>query len=105
MDNTRQVARVVAACVRAAQTALKHMFPARMGWGHVNLPGLPKTRFQHRMDPGDVDLADGRLDFLKVENRDGNYQVNADPFGLRALGEDLGMAGGEAHPRCAMPPC
>jgi hypothetical protein len=73
VDNTVQVNRVVEACVKAAETAVKGKFPARIGWGHLDIPGLAKNRFQSRID-GDVAKVDNRLDFLKVEDKAGNYK-------------------------------
>ena len=71
---SRQVARVVDGAARAARTAIDEKFRARIGWGHVELPGVAKNRFQNRLDGGNVDLVDDRLDFLKFEDADGNHR-------------------------------
>ncbi len=73
VDNSVQVKRVVEACIKAAETAFKEKFSARIGWGHVELPGFAKNRFQNGQG-GDVGLVDDRLDFLKVEDAAGNYK-------------------------------
>ncbi len=73
VDTTVQVDRVVDASVQAADTAFKEKFPARIGWGHLELPGFAKNRFQNGQG-GDVGLVDDRLDFLKIEDEAGNYK-------------------------------
>ena len=73
VDTSIQVKRVVEACIKAAETAFKEKFSARIGWGHVELPGFAKNRFQNGQG-GNVDLVDDRLDFLKVEDAAGNYK-------------------------------
>jgi len=72
LDHTVQVNRVVEACIKAAEVAVKEKCPARIGWGHVELPGLAKNRFQNAQG-GDVDCVDDRLDFLKVEDENGRH--------------------------------
>ena len=73
VDTTVQVDRVVEACIEAAETAFSEKFSARIGWGYLELPGFAKNRFQNGQG-GDVGLVDDRLDFLKVEDEDGNYK-------------------------------
>ena len=73
VDNGVQVNRIVEACVKAADTASSGKSPARIGWGHLDIPGLAKNRFQNHVG-GDVDRVDNRLDFLKVEEATGNHK-------------------------------
>ncbi len=73
INNSVQVNRVVKACAEAAGEAVRNKFSARIGWGHVDVPGVAKNRFQARIN-GDVGKVDDRLDFLKIEDRNGNYK-------------------------------
>ncbi|MDD5597466.1 MAG: neutral/alkaline non-lysosomal ceramidase N-terminal domain-containing protein [Victivallaceae bacterium] len=73
LDNSVQVDRVIKACVETASAAVREKFAARIGWGHVEVPGVAKNRFQARIN-GDAGKVDNRLDFLKVEDRNGNYK-------------------------------
>lgn len=73
-DISVQVARVVNGAAQAARTAIDEKFHARIGWGNVELPGVAKNRFQARLENGNVNLADDRLDFLRIEDADGNYK-------------------------------
>jgi len=73
VDNQIQVDFVVDACIRAFDMALSEKFSARIGWGHFDIPGLAKNRFQAAKD-GDIARVDNRLDFLKIEDNKGNYK-------------------------------
>ncbi len=73
IKNEAQVGRVVNACIEGAIKAFKNTFPARIGWGHIDIPGFAKNRFQARKG-GNVADADNRLDFLKIEDNAGNYR-------------------------------
>jgi neutral/alkaline ceramidase-like enzyme len=73
VNNTIQVDCVVDACIKAVDAAVSEKFSARIGWGHLELPGLAKNRFQAAKN-GDIARVDNRLDFLKVEDNIGNYK-------------------------------
>ncbi|MBT3274478.1 MAG: hypothetical protein HN368_15075, partial [Spirochaetales bacterium] len=73
IDSSLQVDRVRTACIEAVGRAEAEKFSCRIGWEHVNIPGLAKNRFQHRIN-GDVDRVDDQLDFLKVEDSEGAYR-------------------------------
>ena len=73
LENNPQPGRLVDACIEAGKLAIEGRFPARIGWGHVNLPGLAKNRFEAKFG-GDTAKVDERLDFLKIEDSQGNYK-------------------------------
>ena len=73
VNNDIQINRIMKASVKAVEQALNSSVAARAGWGSVNVPGIAKNRFEVRID-GDVDKVDDRLDFLKIEDAEGNYK-------------------------------
>ena len=69
-----QINRIVEGVVSAAEEALRNVVPTRTGWGSVQAPGIAKNRFEARLENGNIDKVDNQIDFLKVEDAEGNYQ-------------------------------
>ncbi|MBN1349395.1 hypothetical protein JXJ21_08295 [candidate division KSB1 bacterium] len=69
----RQLEKVEARAVAAAESAFENQFIARLGWGAVECPGLAKNRFQDRIG-GDIDKVDNRLDFLRIDDAAGSFK-------------------------------
>ena len=71
-DHSKQVDRLVEKTILAAQQSYKNLFDARIAWGHCEV-GNPRNRFQNRIG-GDLDRVDKRVDFLRIEDAEGNYR-------------------------------
>ena len=74
VDISVQTDRIVQSSAQSAAQAIENKFSARIGWGHIDLPGVAKNRFQDRLDKANVNLTDDRLDFLRIDDADGNYR-------------------------------
>lgn len=72
IDVSAQLRRVREQTVLAAQQAQAQKFSAKIGWGHFEVP-IAQNRFRARLG-GAVDFADQRLDFLRIDDAQGNYQ-------------------------------